>query len=115
MAESCGKSPGIFSLENEEQLSEEAKDPSLIKELTLPSAAPVDLAPFGFPGDVQHGSLDEYMLGGMMAAEHLEEVVPLEPLHHLGGAVESGDPGDSQPPYYSTICDKTDSFLAGNV
>ncbi|KAL3054287.1 hypothetical protein OYC64_006587 [Pagothenia borchgrevinki] len=68
MAESCGKSPGIFSLENEEQLSEEAKDPSLIKELTLPSsaaaAAPVDLTPFGFPGDVQHGSLDEYMLGG---------------------------------------------------
>ncbi|KAJ4931768.1 hypothetical protein JOQ06_010208 [Pogonophryne albipinna] len=116
MAESCGKSPGIFSLENEEQLSEEAKDPSLIKELTLPSAAtaPVDLKPFGFPGDVQHGNLDEYMLGGKMAAEHLEEVDPLEPLHHLGGAVESGDPGDSQPPYYSTICDKTDSFLAGD-
>ncbi|GAA6215468.1 protein piccolo [Lates japonicus] len=76
MAESCGKSPGIFSLENEEQLPEEAKDPSLIKELTLPSAAaaaqaeellgrPVDLMPLGFPGDIQP-SLDEhhYMLGG---------------------------------------------------
>ncbi|XP_034567006.1 nucleolar protein dao-5 [Notolabrus celidotus] len=126
MAESCGKSPGIFSLENEEQLPEEAKDPSLIKELTLPSAAaaahaedllgrPVDLMPLGHPGE-NHPSLDEhhYMFGGKMAADHLEEVDPLEPGHHLG-AVESGDPGDSQPPYYSTICDKTDSFLAGNV
>ncbi|XP_070704763.1 uncharacterized protein prr36b [Pempheris klunzingeri] len=125
MAESCGKSPGIFSLENEEQLPEEAKDPSLIKELTLPSAAaaaqaedllgrPVDLLPLGHPGESQH-SLDEhhYMLGGKIAADHLEEVDPLEPSHHLG-AQESGDAGD-QPPYYSTICDKTDSFLAGNV
>lgn len=126
MAESCGKSPGIFSLENEEQLPEEAKDPSLIKELTLPSAAAaaqaedllgrhVDLMPLGHPGENQPG-LDEhhYMLGGKMAADHLEEVDPLEPGHHLG-AQESGDTGDSQPPYYSTICDKTDSFLAGNV
>lgn len=126
MAESCGKSPGIFSLENEEQLPEEAKDPSLIKELTLPSAAAaaqaedllgrhVDLMPLGHPGDIQP-SLDEhhYMLGGKIAADHLEEVDPLEPRVHLG-AQESGDTGDSQPPYYSTICDKTDSFLAGNV
>ncbi len=126
MAESCGKSPGIFSLENEEQLPEEAKDPSLIKELTLPSAAaaaqaedllgrPVDLMPLGHPGENQP-SLDEhhYMFGGKIAADHLEEVDPLEPSHHLG-AQESGDTGDSQPPYYSTICDKTDSFLAGNV
>ncbi|GLD60364.1 protein piccolo isoform X1 [Lates japonicus] len=126
MAESCGKSPGIFSLENEEQLPEEAKDPSLIKELTLPSAAaaaqaeellgrPVDLMPLGFPGDIQP-SLDEhhYMLGGKAAADHLGEVDPLEPSHHLG-AQESGDTGDSQPPYYSTVCDKTDSFLAGDV
>ncbi|KAG7216141.1 hypothetical protein INR49_028989, partial [Caranx melampygus] len=125
MAESCGKSPGIFSLENEEQLPEEAKDPSLIKELTLPSAAaaaqaenllgrPVDLMPLGLPGDIQP-SLDEhhYMLGGMVAADHLGKVDPLEPSHHLG-AEESGDTGDSQPPYYSTICDKTDSFLAGD-
>lgn len=121
MAESCGKSPGIFSLENEEQLPEEAKDPSLIKELTLPSAAAaaqaedllgrhVDLMPLGQP------SLDEhhYMFGGKIAADDLEEVDPLEPSHQLG-AQESGDAGDSQPPYYSTICDKTDSFLAGNV
>ncbi|KAA8585607.1 hypothetical protein FQN60_004301, partial [Etheostoma spectabile] len=128
MAESCGKSPGIFSLENEEQLPEEAKDPSLIKELTLPSAAtaapaeedllgrPVDLMPLGHPGDVKPSGLDEhhYMFGGKMAAaDHLEDADPLEPSHRLGG-VESGDPGDSQPPYYSTICDKTDSFLAGD-
>ncbi|XP_070836277.1 platelet binding protein GspB [Chaetodon trifascialis] len=125
MAESCGKSPGIFSLENEEQLPEEAKDPSLIKELTLPSAAAaaqaedllgrhVDLMPLGHPGENQP-SLDEhhYMLGGKIAADHLEEVDPLEPSHHLG-AQEPGDTGDSQPAYYSTICDKTDSFLAGD-
>uniref|UniRef100_A0A3P8TMR6 BTB/POZ domain-containing protein n=1 Tax=Amphiprion percula TaxID=161767 RepID=A0A3P8TMR6_AMPPE len=125
MAESCGKSPGIFSLENEEQLPEEAKDPSLIKELTLPSAAaaaqvedllgrPVDLMPLGHPGD-SHPSLGDhhYMLGGKMAADELEDVDPLEPSHHLG-AQDSGDTDDSQPPYYSTICDKTDSFLAGD-
>ncbi|XP_051243252.1 LOW QUALITY PROTEIN: nascent polypeptide-associated complex subunit alpha, muscle-specific form [Dicentrarchus labrax] len=125
MAESCGKSPGIFSLENEEQLPEEAKDPSLIKELTLPSAAAaqaedllgrhVDLMPLGHPGETQP-SLDEhhYMLGGKIAADHLEEVDPLES-SDLNEAQGSGDVGDSQPPYYSTICDKTDSFLAGNV
>ncbi|XP_074552672.1 uncharacterized protein prr36b [Halichoeres trimaculatus] len=126
MAESCGKSPGIFSLENEEQLPEEAKDPSLIKELTLPSPAaaaqagdllgrPVDLMPLGHSGE-NHPSLDEhhYMFGGKMAADHLEEVNPLEPSHHLR-AQESEETDDSQPPYYSTICDKTDSFLAGNV
>lgn len=126
MAESCGKSPGIFSLENEEQLPEEAKDPSLIKELTLPSAAAaaqaedllgrhVDLIPLGHPGEDQP-SLDEhhYMLGGKIAGHPLEEVDPLEPSHHIV-AQESGESSDSQPPYYSTICDKTDSFLAGNV
>uniref|UniRef100_A0A667ZXW1 BTB/POZ domain-containing protein n=1 Tax=Myripristis murdjan TaxID=586833 RepID=A0A667ZXW1_9TELE len=124
MAESCGKSPGIFSLENEEQLPEEAKDPSLIKELTLPSAAaaqaedllgrPVDLMPLGHPGE-NLASLDDhhYMLGGKMAGDDLEEVDPLEPSHHLG-AQHAGDSSDSQPPYYSAICDKTDSFLAGN-
>nr|XP_040046325.1 protein piccolo isoform X2 [Gasterosteus aculeatus aculeatus] len=127
MAESCGKSPGIFSLENEEQLPEEAKDPSLIKELTLPSAAgaafhaeelfgkPVDLVPLGHPDDNQPGSLDDdrYMLGGEMASDHLQEVDPLEPGSLLGGGV-SGESADGQPPYYSTICDKTDSFLAGD-
>lgn len=120
MAESCGKSPGIFSLENEEQLPEEAKDPSLIKELTLPPAATsalaedllgrsVDLMPLGHPED-NHPSLDDhhYMLGGKIAADQLKDIDPVE-------AEESGGTGDNQASYYSTISDKTDSFLAGNV
>uniref|UniRef100_A0A672G2M8 BTB/POZ domain-containing protein n=1 Tax=Salarias fasciatus TaxID=181472 RepID=A0A672G2M8_SALFA len=118
MAESCGKSPGIFSLENEEQLPDEAKDPSLIKELTLPPAAatahaddllgrPVDLMPLGHPGD-KHLDDQHYLLGGKMAAEDDEDEDPLEPRQ------EQQDASDSQPPYYS-ISDKTDSFLAGNT
>ncbi|KAF6720585.1 hypothetical protein FQA47_017998 [Oryzias melastigma] len=91
MAESCGKSPGIFSLENEEQLPEEAKDPSLIKELTLPSAAAaqsedllgsaVDLMPMSLTED-HYPSLDErhYLLGGKLAADHVED--PEEPGQH---------------------------------
>ncbi|XP_026021546.1 treacle protein [Astatotilapia calliptera] len=119
MAESCGKSPGIFSLENEEQLPEEAKDPSLIKELTLPPAATsalaedllgrsVDLMPLGHPED-NHPSLDDhhYMLGGKIAADQLKDIDPVE-------AEESGGTGDNQASYYSTISDKTDSFLAGD-
>uniref|UniRef100_A0AAZ3P2B4 Uncharacterized protein n=1 Tax=Oncorhynchus tshawytscha TaxID=74940 RepID=A0AAZ3P2B4_ONCTS len=111
-AESCGKSPGIFSLENEDQLPEEAKDPSLIKELTLPAAAaqseellggPVDLLPLGQPGDQHH-----YMLGGKMDADDLEDTLCL-------GPQDAGEASEGQPPYYSAICDKTDSFLAGNV
>ncbi|KAF7199010.1 transcript variant X2, partial [Nothobranchius furzeri] len=118
MAESCGKSPGIFSLENEEQLPEEAKDPSLIKELTLPSAAAaqsenllgsaVDLIPLGHPGVDDH----HYLFGGKIAGEGLED--PQECSKHPG-AQEREAPDSSQPPYYSTVCDKTDSFLEGNV
>ncbi|XP_038840186.1 mucin-17-like [Salvelinus namaycush] len=117
-AESCGKSPGIFSLENEDQLPEEAKDPSLIKELTLPAAAaqseellggPVDLLPLGQPGDQHH-----YMLGGEMDADDLEEANTLEDSLRLGPQ-HAGQASEGQPPYYSAICDKTDSFLAGNV
>ncbi|XP_021413819.2 mucin-17 [Oncorhynchus mykiss] len=116
-AESCGKSPGIFSLENEDQLPEEAKDPSLIKELTLPAAAaqseellggPVDLLPLGQPGDQHH-----YMLGGKMDADDLEANT-LEDTLRLGPQ-HAGEASEGQPPYYSAICDKTDSFLAGNV
>uniref|UniRef100_A0A4W5RNJ8 BTB/POZ domain-containing protein n=1 Tax=Hucho hucho TaxID=62062 RepID=A0A4W5RNJ8_9TELE len=116
-AESCGKSPGIFSLENEDQLPEEAKDPILIKELTLPAAAaqseellggPVDLLPLGQPGDQHH-----YMLGGKMDADDLEEANTLEDALRLGPQ-RAGEASEGQPPYYSAICDKTDSFLAGN-
>ncbi|KAL2100941.1 hypothetical protein ACEWY4_002702 [Coilia grayii] len=118
-AESCGKSPGIFSLENEDQLTEEAKDPSLIKELTLPSSAaaqaedllggPVDLLP--------QEALDEhqYMLCGKMGADLLQEADSLEADAHHSSSPLPGDGSDGQPPYYSTICDKTDNFLAGNV
>uniref|UniRef100_A0A3Q3W2D2 BTB/POZ domain-containing protein n=1 Tax=Mola mola TaxID=94237 RepID=A0A3Q3W2D2_MOLML len=125
VAESCGKSPGIFSLENEEQLPEEAKDPSLIKELTLSSTAVaaqaedllgrnVDLMPLGHPGENEPG-LEEhhYVLGNKIAADHPEGDDPLEPSLQ-NEAQESGESSDSQSPYHSTICDKTDSFLAGN-
>ncbi|XP_030636365.1 mucin-5AC isoform X2 [Chanos chanos] len=122
MAESCGKSPGIFSLENEEQLPEEAKDPSLIKELTLTSEStpeqPVqEKNLLNLEGEEQH-----YMQCGK-AGEELPEscsigALPLDP-----GMVPSSSPQhpaqdqdqDTQPPYYSAICEKTDSSLAGNV
>ncbi|KAM4535004.1 uncharacterized protein prr36b isoform 11-T11 [Fundulus diaphanus] len=127
MAESCGKSPGIFSLENEEQLPEEAKDPSLIKELTLPSStaaalaedllgSPVDLIPLGRQGD-NFPSLDDhhhFLLGGKLSADHREKANPLEGSEELVDQ-ECDDPDNSPAPYFSTICDKTDSFLEGNV
>ncbi|XP_062387880.1 proteoglycan 4 [Sardina pilchardus] len=126
-AESCGKSPGIFSLENEDQLTEEAKDPSLIKELTLPSSAaaqaedllggPVDLLPLGQPGE-SHVDLNEhhqYMLCGKTGADLHPEADALETAARHSSSPLPGDGSDGQPPYYSTICDKTDNFLAGNV
>ncbi|KAG5279765.1 hypothetical protein AALO_G00081350 [Alosa alosa] len=125
-AESCGKSPGIFSLENEDQMTEEAKDPSLIKELTLPSSAaaqaedllggPVDLLPLGQPGE-SHVDLNEhqYMLCGKTGADLHPEADPLEADARHSSSPLPGDGSDGQPPYYSTICDKTDNFLAGNV
>lgn len=137
VAESCGKSPGIFSLENEEQLPEEAKDPSLIKELTLPplpvAAAQsafgdeellllgrhVDLTPLGHGDEIQPNLAEHHYAPAGKAAptaasEQSAEVKALEPGHHLL-AQGAGEGSDSQPPYYSTLCDKTDSFLAGNV
>ncbi|KAJ8251669.1 hypothetical protein GJAV_G00223840 [Gymnothorax javanicus] len=99
-AESCGRSPGIFSLENEDQLPEEAKDPSLIKELTLPAAAPVDLLPL----DDQPG--DPYTFGGKLG-------VGEGPVDHAEPEVGALEAPETQPPYYSAICDKTENFLAG--
>ncbi|XP_056308912.1 mucin-2 [Danio aesculapii] len=122
MAESCGKSPGIFSLENEEQLPEEAKDPSFIKELTLPAATaysddllgcPVDLLPINEPTTERDAGFDEhYMLGSKTDPGTMEEMDPESPMHL---SPQHGDDTDGQPPYYSAICDKTDNFLAGNV
>ncbi|XP_016352096.1 mucin-2-like isoform X1 [Sinocyclocheilus anshuiensis] len=121
MAESCGKSPGIFSLENEEQLPEEAKDPSFIKELTLPAATaysddllgcPVDLLPISEPTERDAGFDEHYMLCSKTDPGAMEEMDPESPMHL---SPQHGDDSDRQPPYYSTICDKTDNFLAGNV
>ncbi|XP_036419276.1 protein piccolo [Colossoma macropomum] len=122
--ESCAKSPGIFSLENEEQLPEEAKDPSLIKELNLqPTCASGDIDQLHLEqqGDLQPNSEQQYMLCGK-ASEELPEpcsqggTVPVEE-----GLVNPSSPQhqeedwdlDAQHPYYSTICEKTDSSLAG--
>ncbi|KAK7175480.1 hypothetical protein R3I93_002405 [Phoxinus phoxinus] len=119
MAESCGKSPGIFSLENEEQLPEEAKDPSFIKELTLPAAAaysddllgcPVDLLPISEPTERDAGFDEHYMLCSKTDPGSMEEMDPESPMHL---SPQHGDDTDGQPPYYSAICDKTDNFLAG--
>ncbi|KAK1785647.1 hypothetical protein P4O66_018989 [Electrophorus voltai] len=117
-AESSGKSPGIFSLENEDQLPEEAKDPSLIKELTLPPAdahpgeplgCPVDLLPLAQQGEPHVGLDHQYLLGEKSGASVLEDVDPDSPVHL---SPQREDIADEQPPYYSAICDKTDSFLA---
>ncbi|XP_057201372.1 mucin-2 [Triplophysa rosa] len=120
-AESCGKSPGIFSLENEEQLPEEFKDPSFIKELTLPAASaysddllggPVDLLPISEPKERDAGFDEHYMMCRKTEPTAMEELDPESPMHL---SPQHGDDSDGQPPYYSTICDKTDNFLAGNV
>ncbi len=124
-AESCSKSPGIFSLENEEQLPDEAKDPSLLKELTLiPTTASEEKID---PIKSQHGEFQSHPEQQyMLCVESSEQP---EPDSVAGAApLESGltDPSprqhqeeeqdlDSQHPYYSTICEKTDSPLAGNV
>uniref|UniRef100_A0A3B4EYB0 BTB/POZ domain-containing protein n=1 Tax=Pundamilia nyererei TaxID=303518 RepID=A0A3B4EYB0_9CICH len=130
MAESCGKSPGIFSLENEEQLPEEAKDPSLIKELTLPPAATsalaedllgrsVDLMPLGHPED-NHPSLDDhhYMLGGKIAADQLEDIDPVE-AEESGGTVPPVTPRNAPfpcnpPPFTCFLLLPIDPTLAAH-
>lgn len=135
-AESCGKSPGIFSLENEDQLTEEAKDPSLIKELTTTSSANANMAAamaedlLGGGGvgrvdllpqdDLDLDEHQQYMLCGKMGAELLQEGHDALEGHDArrhgdGSSPLPGEGSDGQPPYYSTICDKTDNFLAGNV
>ncbi|XP_016151201.1 uncharacterized protein prr36a isoform X2 [Sinocyclocheilus grahami] len=121
-AESCSKSPGIFSLENEEQLPDEAKDPSLLKELTLiPATASGEKID---PIKSQHGEFQshpeqQYMLCGesseLPEPDSVPGAVPLE-----SGLINPSSPQhleeeqdlDTQHPYYSTICEKTDSPLA---
>ncbi|XP_056312586.1 protein piccolo [Danio aesculapii] len=120
-AESCSKSPGIFSLENEEQLPDEAKDPSLLKELTLipatGSGEKID------PDKCQHGEFQanpehQYMLCGesseLPESDSVPGTLPVKsdltdpsPQH-----LEEEQEPETQHPYYSTICEKTDSHLA---
>lgn len=103
--ESCIKSPGIFSLE---ELSEEAKDPCFISQ---PHMQPC-LAE------------QQYIECGKQEAESAEQVKdeapgsdkaldPVSALSTLQQQEEITD--DIQPPYYSAICEKTESFFAGNV
>ncbi|XP_029109802.1 microtubule-associated protein futsch [Scleropages formosus] len=141
-AESCGKSPGLFSLENEDQLPEEAKDPSLVRELTLPAAVghadllgtAVDLLPIGQhheDEDEQQEDEDEeqeeeeadqeedqYLLCGKPGIElpgSLGSAGSMETDRHLSPRHSAVEDPDAQPPYFSAICDKTDNALAGNV
>lgn len=118
--ESCTKSPGIFSLENEEQLPEEAKDPSLIKELTL--APPDVLLDPVQQSETPLNTEEQYTLCGKPRDELPEASI-------LGGAVprETGSNSvfssqhqeewdlDAPQPYFSTICEKTDTSLPGNA
>ncbi|KAI4871982.1 hypothetical protein NFI96_034506, partial [Prochilodus magdalenae] len=121
--ESCAKSPGIFSLENEEQLPEEAKDPSLIKELTLQTTCVPgdDQLHLEQQGDPQLNSEQQYMLCGK-AGEELPEPCSLGGTGSVDTGLVNPSPSqhqeedwdlDAQHPYYSTICEKTDSSLAG--
>ncbi|TRY95725.1 hypothetical protein DNTS_022125 [Danionella cerebrum] len=120
MAESCGKSPGIFSLENEEHLPEEAKDPCFIKELTLPAATaygedlfgcPLDLMPLSEPSAKEAG-FDQHYYSQTGSGPMEEEMDPESPMHL---SPQHEHDSDGQPPYYSALCDKTDNSMAGKV
>ncbi|XDV15515.1 hypothetical protein PO909_015585 [Leuciscus waleckii] len=121
-AESCSKSPGIFSLENEEQLPDEAKDPSLLKELILiPTTASGEKIDHikSQHGEFRSYSEQQYMLCGesseLPEPDSVPRVVPLQ-----SGLTDPSSPQhqeeeqdlNTQHPYYSTICEKTDSPLA---
>ncbi|XP_067297185.1 pneumococcal serine-rich repeat protein isoform X2 [Pseudorasbora parva] len=117
-AESCSKSPGIFSLENEEQLPDEAKDPSLIKELILmpatASGEKIDRSKSQH-GEFQAHPEQHYMLCGESSELPEPGSVPLEsglPDPSSAQHLQEEQDLDTQHPYYSTICEKTDSPLA---
>ncbi|XP_013986869.2 nucleolar protein dao-5 [Salmo salar] len=109
-AESCAKSPGIFSLE---ELPEEAKDPSLIQELTLPppqqQAASADSILVSNPEEQQ------YMLCGTLEAElgDTGDLKPLDPGLFAAPQQPGEGPRVTQPPYYSTVCENTENSLTG--
>lgn len=111
-AESCAKSPGIFSLE---ELPEEAKDPSLIQELTMPppqqQAASADSLLVSNPEEQQ------YMLCGTLETElgDTGDLKPLDPALFVAPQQPGEGPRVTQPPYYSTVCENTENSLTGNV
>nr|XP_046186965.1 dual specificity protein kinase splA-like [Oncorhynchus gorbuscha] len=109
-AESCAKSPGIFSLE---ELPEEAKDQSLIQELTLPppqqQAASADSLLVSNPEEQQ------YMLCGTLETElgDTGDLKPLDPALFVAPQQPGEGPRVTQPPYYSTVCENTENSLTG--
>lgn len=101
--ESCIRSPGIFSLE---ELPEEAKEACLIPH-TQPCLAE-----------------QQYIECGKQeaeSAEHVGEEAPgpeeaLDPSSTPSTLQQPEEnPDDTQPPYYSAICEKTENSFAGNV
>ncbi|TRY92674.1 hypothetical protein DNTS_007715 [Danionella cerebrum] len=105
-AESCSKSPGIFSLENEDQLPDEAKDPSLLNELTLmPTSAAEETIVSVKEGDIQSHQETQDMFCGESVAVPVKSGLtdPSSPPH-----LEEEQGAETQPPYYSTVCEKTD-------
>lgn len=121
--ESCIKSPGIFSLENEEQLPDETKDPSFIKELNLaPDSGTADADLLDQQSELQLNSEQQYVLCGTVTEELPESCSPRGTVPTETSLASSSSPEhqkdldlNSTHPYYSTICEKTDSFLTGNV
>uniref|UniRef100_A0A3P8RP53 BTB/POZ domain-containing protein n=1 Tax=Amphiprion percula TaxID=161767 RepID=A0A3P8RP53_AMPPE len=101
--ESCIKSPGIFSLE---ELPEEAKLPCLSPQPHTQSCL----------------SEQKYIESGKQeveSAEHVREEVPgseeaPDPLSTSSNLQQPEEnPDDTQPPYYSTTCEKTEDSCAG--
>lgn len=103
--ENCVKSPGIFSLED---LPEESKDPNVVPQ------------PLIQPWLTEQQYI-ECRKQEAEPAESVREELPeaedaLDPSATPSTLQQTeGTPDDIQPPYYSTICEKTENSFAGNV
>lgn len=104
--ESCIKSPGIFSLE---ELPEEAKLPCLSPQ---PHAQPCLSEQKYIESGKQEVESAEYVREDVPGSD--EATDPSSTLSNLQQAEENPD-DDTQPPYYSTTCEKTEDSCAGNV
>lgn len=111
--EGCSKSPGIFSLE---ELPEEAKESRLIQELSQ--------GPQSLPSQPGSNRAEQHYMQcwqeGAQPAEDTGEGNGSEGASYPPSTLTSqqrpeDDPTDTQPPYYSAICEKTENSLAGNV